>query len=257
MACPLLTTTNLARGIHSFLAHPKWRQDFHNRFYANATAAVKSAGSVLVASVGAYKPAGNYGRTAWHDIVFELWFWRALRPHSTAFFHAHPLLGSLNAAYARIGGRLPYIPIPAANPPQTPLFNLFNAAAALKNVATASPVFPSKCCHMLLPWEFPIWDNQFAGNTGTTRIKMLEALEGWESLDQEIRQKLTACLNAKKPDYWCYRYFILLAWDTLPIAQQTVLIKQLNTAIAAPAPLGGTPWPNFPYRTKIPELCLA
>jgi hypothetical protein len=258
MPCPLLTTFNLARGIHTFLRHPKWRQDFHNRFYANVTAAVKSTGSVLVPSAGAYKPAGYYGPTAWHDIVFELWHWRALRPHPTAFFHAHPLLVPFNAAYAHIGGGLPYKPLPVANPPQTQLSNLFTAATALKPVATTSAVFPSKCCHMLLPWEFPIWDNQFAGNTGTTRLKMLEALESWKCLDPEIRQKLTSCLKSKHPDYWCYRYFILLAWDTLPIAQQTVLINQLNAAIlAAPAPLGVAPWPHFPYRTKIPELCLA
>jgi hypothetical protein len=258
MPCPLLTSHHLCTGIKKFSSHPKWRQDFHNRFYTNVTAAIKSAGSVLLPSVGAYKPAGCYGPTVWHDIVFELWYWRALRPHPTAFFHTHPLLAPLNAAYAHIGGGLPYRPLPVANPPQTQLFNLFTAAAALKPVATASAVFPSKCCHMLLPWEFPIWDNQFAGNTGTTRMKMLEALEDWKCLDQEKRQKLITCLKAKHPDYWCYRYFLLLSWDTLPIAQQTVLINQLNAAIlAAPAPLGVTSWSHFPYRTKIPELCLA
>jgi hypothetical protein len=252
----MLTPTNLRRGIANFLSRRKFRRDFHNRFYANVTACVKTTANICTPSPGGYHSAGHFGSSVWDDIGAELSHWNAWRSPKPS--SSPPVITGLRAAYAAIGGGLPYLPLPAANPPQPQLRALFIAAAALKPVANASPVFPSKCCHMLLPWEFPIWDNKFAGNTSATRQKMCGALNGWPDLDQATRQKLTTCLSKKHPDYWCYRYFILLTWDTLPIAQQTVLIKQLNAAIlAAPAPLGIAPWPHFPYRTKIPELCLA
>jgi hypothetical protein len=209
MPCPLLTQQNLGAGIQKFLNHPKWRQDFHNLFYTNVTAAVKRTASISVPSVGAYVPAGTYGPTTWHDIVFELRFWRAMRPLKRALFFNHPGLPNLQAAYAVIGAGLPYSPMLAANPPQSQIKDLFDNAAVLKPVNNNSPVFASKCCHMILPWEYPVWDNEFVGNTSA---RMLESLDDWGNLNAESRQCLSKCLRQKRPDYWCYRYYLLLAW---------------------------------------------
>lgn len=258
MPCPLLTPNNLANGITNFLNHPNWRQDFHNKLYSQVTNAAKLAGSFNGLSVGSYKPASHYGPTLWHDIVGELQYWRALRPYPNRNFTSPPGLPVLDAAYAALPAGLPYAALPAANPPQPPIQKLFFAAAKIKKGTSPSVVFASKCCHMLLPWEFPIWDNAFAGNTGSTRQKMVSALGDWTGLAPAIANPLRVALGGHQvypANYWTYREFILLAWDTLPLANQAALIKQMDAAILA----GGAPavWMQFPYRTKIPELCLA
>ena len=258
MPCPLLTPANLAAGIANFMRHPKWRQDFHNTFYSNVTNTAQLARGFAGPSVGSYKSARHYGPSLWHDIVGELQFWKALRPHPRAIFNAPLGLRALSAAYTVFGAGLPYATLPVAHPPQAPIQNLFQAAAALKVAGRPSAVFPSKCCHMLLPWEFPIWDNSFAGNTGTTRQKMVDSLDGWDGFAPAMARRLRTAFGGHlgyPANYWTYREFILLAWDTLPLANQAVLIQQMNAAIIA----GGAPvvWPHFPYRTKIPELCLA
>jgi hypothetical protein len=212
------------------------------------TAAVKAAANLSVPSPGAYASPGKYGSTAWHDIVFELWFWRAIRPFKSVSFYNHPCLPTLQTAYASIGVGLPYLPVQVASPPQPQIKNLFDAAASLKMVGNKSPVFPSKCSHMIMPWEFPVWDNKFVGNTSG---RMLVSLNDWPDLDVQNRLFLSHCLQQRFQDYWCYRHYLLLAWDTLPIQQQNALIKQLN------ATMSQNPWQFFPYRTKIPELCLA
>ena len=258
MPCPLLTPVKLAAGIANFMGHPKWRQDFHNTLYSNVTGAAKLAGGFVGPSVGAYHAATKFGPSLWHDIVGELQSWKALRPCRTDPFLAHALLPELGEAYAVFGDFLPYATQPVTHLPLANIQDLFQAAAALKVADRPSAVFPSKCCHMLLPWEFPIWDNSFAGNTGTTRQKMVDSLDGWDDFAPEIAQQLKEALAeglGYPHDYWIYREFILRAWDTLPAANQAVLIAQLNNAIIA----GGAPavWGHFPYRTKIPELCLA
>lgn len=259
MPCPLLTPENLAVGLANFLGHPKWRQDLHNTFYSQVTHAVKIAGGFGGASVGAYHAANALGPLVWHDIVLELQTWKALRPQPTAAFNEPPGLPALEIAYHAFGAGLPYTPLPVGPAPQPVISTLFNSAAALKVVQQPSAVFASKCCHMILPWEFPVWDNAFVGNNNATRIQMIEALDDWEELNHQTAVRLGNALGKAQlypTNYWTYREFILTAWDTLPAPDKAILIAQLNAAIAPP----GAPnpvWAHFPYRTKIPELCLA
>lgn len=258
MPCPLLTPTVLANGITNFLSHPKWRKDFHNLFYSTITQTCKMTGNFGCPSAASYKPAGHYGPTIWHDTVGELQYWKALRPYANKYFISSPRVATLQNAYASIGIGLPYPPVPVANPPQSSIKDLFVSAEALKPLSKPSAVFPSKCCHMLCPWEFPVWDNSFAGNVSATRLKMLRALKSWPDLDVSTKTSMTKKLLSKagpSDDYWTYREFILLAWDTLPSPNKTTLIaimdKTIMTSSAHPV------WRHYPYRTKIPELCLS
>jgi hypothetical protein len=258
MPCPLLTPARLNAGIKNFLSHRLWRRDFHNHFYTNITNPMKMAGGYAGPSAGAYFSAGRYGPTFWHDIIGELGFWKALRPHPIATFKSPVGLPGLTTAYHAIGAGLPHRPLlPVANPPQILISNLFNAAIALKPSNGPSVVFASKCCHMLLPWEYPISDGKFSGVKITVQ-KMLDALEAWDDLSHQTRGTLTTVLGNPKSTgniYWSYRQFILLAWDTLPPANQAALISILDAAILAAGM--GPVWVYYPYRTRIPELCLA
>jgi hypothetical protein len=255
MPSPLLTVRNLNVGIQNFRAHSKWRQDFHNRLYSLATAAAKTAATFAVPSTGIYWLAGRHGPTVWNDISHELNYWKALR-NGTFTPAALPALAN---AYAVFGSGLPYAQLPSTWPPPAQIQNLFAAAAALKPTRNISAVFPSKCCHMLLPWEYPVWDNLFSGKP--SQAKIMGHLDNWHDLDPSIIRRVRAAVR-RGLDYWTYREFLLLSWDTLPAAGQAALQAILDREILA----GGAglvqqpvlpPWDFYPYRTKIPELCLA
>lgn len=252
MPCPLLTPTNLNSGIKKFLSHPRWRKDFHNLFYTNVTSSIQTTGNLSSPSVGAYFQRGKYGPDLWYDIIGELSFWKALRPSPISGFTSHLGLPNLQSQYGALKAALTGAShFPVANPFQPQIINLFNAAMGLK---PRSIVFASKCCHMLVPWEFPISDGKFSG-INLCREKMVSALEDWNDLDQSTRSQIGSTLQSSNFNYWSYRHFILTAWDTLPAAQKNQLIQILNRAILFPGM--GPVWNSYPYRTRISELCLA
>ena len=257
MYCHLLTTTTLASGISKFLSSKtKWRADFHNRFYSTVTDKVMVARSVSGPSAGGYYAAGSKGPTLWDDIIAELGFWKALRG-----------AGALKASLASNGhipnGLLLSFPSPSSQSiaPYSlsgALGSLFITALSLKPAKNGSPVFASKLCHMLCPSEFPIYDGKFIGRSTHARFNMLKSLSGWSSISPAIASALQTGLSIPQNQplsYDIYRTFVLSAWDTLPTSKQSVLKLALDKAIIA----GGFKnpiWAHYPYRTKIPELCL-
>jgi hypothetical protein len=261
MPCPFLNSANLAFGIEAFLAKTHWRSDFHNRFYANVTGALHQSAGLAGSSVGGYVTRRgvllwqcrlNAGGVLWGDMLHELTYWKALRPFKRSHFAAMPL--ALKSAFSALPPGVAGRRFPPALPIPHSLRTLFDTAQVLKPAKGISAVFPSKCCHMLVPWEFPIWDNQFVGNTSKSRRVMLESLEDWIELPSSVRKSIGSRLT--KPDYWCYREVLLQAWDTAPAPLKSQLQAQLNQAILNSG-IGHPVWGHYPYRTKIPELCLA
>jgi hypothetical protein len=247
MSCPLLTLSKLTAGINKFQARPRWRRDFHNDFYATVTDAIRVSGTICAPSPRQMSPPGT---NTWDDVVKELSFWKALRPLTQAHFLTHSGRSALDKVYSFFGKGHPYKPLPAMLNPQNPVVTIFREAQKLKPVNNRSPVFPSKCCHMLLPWEFPVWDGNFIGPSA--RHKMIQAIEEWKDLDPETSRILRKNIQSGA-NYWCYRAFLLTAWDTAAPSLQSQLIATLNRAM----PKNTCVWTHFPYRTKIPELCLA
>jgi hypothetical protein len=241
-----LNSTNLASGISAFRGNSHWRRDFHNHQPAGL-GGNSVGGYVTSQGVMSWNSGLHSGGSLWDDMLHELTFWKALRPFPTARFAVMP--SALQNAFSALTPGLTGRQFPHALPTSHPLRTLFDSAQILKPTAKHSAVFPSKGCHMLAPWEFPIWDNEFAGNTSRSRGRMIEALDDWIELPSSERKSIGSRLT--KPDYWCYREVLLLAWDTAPAALKSQLQGQLNRAI------GSRVWAHYPYRTKIPELCLA
>jgi hypothetical protein len=263
MPCPFLTIDRLDNGIAEFRKHPRWRPDFHNQFYANVTGKLHQSGSLGPPSAGGYKIQKGETKWAvpnpsnsslWDDIVDELSCWKALRPHRKSDFANVP--GELVSAYSKDGPPRVTQEEPGVLPKCHPLKRLFEEAQKLKRTEASSAVFPSKLCHMLVPWEFPIWDNSFAGNKSHTREAMKNALEGWTELSKDTRKSIYDCLDSRPPDYWCYRAVIVISWDTASQDLKKQLKMKLDEAVLK-SPMGKKVWENYPYRTKIPELCLA
>lgn len=254
MSCPLITSINLKRGIGRFLSSKtKWRRDFHNQFYSTVTASVFATKSVSSPSVGGYYFPGSKGPTLWHDIIAELGFWKALRG-------AGAFKTSLAGKAHIVNGLLPPFAPPSIAPYSLmgSLGTLFKSTLSLKPTKSKSPVFASKLCHMLLPSEFPIYDGMFIGKSPTARASMLGCLAGWPNLPPTVASLLQAGLSIPKSrplSYDTYRVFVLCAWDTLPAPQQALLKGVLDTYINASG-IAPAIWQHFPYRTKIPELCL-
>lgn len=256
MSCPLLTAATLKKGVWIYLSSKKWRPDFHNRFFSTVTASVTATKSVTGLSVGGYGYSpGSIGPTLWDDIVEELKHWKALRPSLSKT--------SLNSRASTINVVIPSLPPPTSLsiPPYGstgPLGSLFSSALSLKPTKCKSPVFASKLCHMICPSEFPIYDGKFIGKSQTARASMLNALAGWVGLPPAVATSLKngLCIPKSRPlSYDTYRVFVLCAWDTLPAPQQALLKGVLDTYIKASG-IASAVWPHFPYRTKIPELCL-
>lgn len=260
MPCPILNSTNLANGITQFRVRA-WRDDFHHELYLKLSQTAYLSSNFLTApSVGCYRQQNYLGPSLWGDLVAELQCWKALRPHPSSRFltgNANQLT-SLLTTYKPLQTGLPYSPLPVTTTPNASLRDFFMAAAGLKPLATPSAVFPSKCCNFLLPWEFPIYDRAFVGQNSQTISKMKLALHTWHGLPQKWKTYFQTNLRRRISPYdlyWAYRNFILLAWDTLPKAVETQLICQLSKEISLAT--GQPVWPHYPFRTKIPELCLA
>ena len=155
-----------------------WPAHFHNGVYRELAGAA---------------PVGGFTDAWWYPFLALLRAWRATRPRSDEFLTANFRVqaATLGAAWAACA--------PARSAPDIAAVGwdevvaLPDAAAAIKPTKSRSPVFPSKCCHFLMPQVFPVYDRTAVGG----RWKSYEAyfyavLNEWAATSTQDRQALTA-----------------------------------------------------------------
>lgn len=240
--------------------HP-WRPDFHDTFYRNVTNHLLSTGNLGSSSVGAYYPSNHKGPTLWGDLIAELNYWKALRGRGYNLnYFIHFNYAGLNRCMQFLPSYNPKTPM-ALNSilPPPPLLNLFVGALMIKPTKQPSIVFASKLCHLILPWEFPVWDREFVGNDWRDELEdqfKKEIEEAYEDLDKVSLGKYNKWKNMVV-EYFVYRYVILKDWDSLSSPQKQQLQNTLSSSAHCPrSGKSKSLWKDFPYRTKIPELCI-
>lgn len=238
MSAPFLTLPNLQNGIAVWRSKCHWPQDFHNNLYNKL--------------IPIWRTPQATSTNDWSEVVNELAKWRVFRGQKGNGKHNILRHGSIpsNLCTALVNLNGQPLPIPIS-PHQSMVYQMFNQASALRPTSTNSPVFPSKLCHLLHPWEFVVWDNQMIGHK--SRQFWSTHLANWSGLNSHQINLL--CTHLRANDYWRYRVFLLMAWDTASFCLKQQLISQLNNDILKLNPSATIP-PNYPYRTKIPEICL-
>lgn len=238
MSAPFLTLHNLQNGIAVWKSKCHWPQDFHNDLYNKF--------------IPIWKTPTSTSPNDWSDVVNELAKWRVFRGQKGNGKRNILNHGSIprNLCTAIVNLNSLSIPI-SLGTHQSTIDQMFHEASILRPTRTNSPVFPSKLCHLLHPSEFVVWDNQMIGHKN--RQFWGTHLANWSGLNSHQFNLLRTHLISN--DYWRYRTFLLMAWDTASNSLQQQLISQLNNEITKSNP-HAIITPDYPYRTKIPEICM-
>lgn len=196
-----LTITELSEGI-AYWRNTRWPQDFHRAFYSRMQAA---------------NPQGRFTQDWWDTFLPELTKWKALRPKSPSLVTTRAVgrFQRLSQAWVEcmtedvLTSDIAQVEWPRVAP-------FVEIVSEIKDVA--SPVFPSKFCHFLVPCIFPVVDNAAMGNSFPSYKAYYETAQAeWLETSEEQRIRLAALLTRE---------------------------------------MGGCPKFNYPVRCKIIELCL-
>ncbi len=179
--CPPLKMSDLEAGID----HWKWKDDFHNGFYAKLKGIHGVDGKRM------------FGPEWWADMREHLDAWKATRnppPGIKIDEEARKRFSKLRKAWQLANG---LSGIAGRSASWDVCGRFFDIAAEIKPVKNGSAVFPSKLCHFCAPHIYPVVDGEMMGGCQNYREFWECARRRWQATPKDEREKMEGELRKR------------------------------------------------------------